>query len=751
MGVNISDIIQTLKNDSYHSKRIEYIHKYISRQANHEELKEKLPHKLQQYLSEKGIKLYSHQADSIEKIREKENILITTPTASGKTLCFNLPIFEKLLKEKNISALYIYPTKSLANDQLKILQEIETYLNIETKASIYDGDTPQSSRADIRNKSKIILTNRYELHLTLQFHAQWQKFFQNLNFVVIDEVHRYRGVFGSNVAYLIRRLKRICKYYGANPQFILSTATIANSIEFGEKFIGEKITVIDNDGSPKGEKYFILYNPFFGGVGSGEKSTHTETKELFKYFVSHNCQTLCFTISRQMAELIIHWIKEEQPFLKDKISVYRAGYLPKERREIEDNLKKGFLIGITSTNALELGIDIGSLDCVLISGYPGTIISTMQQAGRAGRRNRNSVVSLLAFENPLDQYIMKHPNILFDKSPENIIIDTDNEIIKAGQILCAISELPFVSNKEKEYFGEINNEILKDFINEGIVRKTQYGFVTTVKATNVISLDSMSGQMYKVMCNDNLVETLPEEKVHKEAFKGAVYFHKGETHIVKNLDEDNSIVELIKKDVDYYTEPMVDVDLEIINEIKNRTYNDTKISFGNVKVKEQVLGYKIKKYETLISKEKLDYEPRIFKTQAFWFSISDDTNEKINSQKHFLLAGGIHGIEHAMIGIMPLKVMCDRWDLGGISYPLNPQTERTTIFIYEGIEGGIGLTKKGFELAEEFLQMTYELIKDCKCEEGCPACIYSPKCGNDNQVLHKETAKFILKEILTKR
>lgn len=750
MGINISNIVESLKNDGNHSKKIEYIHKYNSREPIYKELTEKLPQKLEQYLSEKKIKLYSHQVDSIEKIRNGENILITTPTASGKTLCFNLPIFERIINNKNISALYVYPTKALANDQLKTLKEIEKYLNIDTNASIYDGDTPKSSRANIRNNSKIIITNPYELHLTLQFHARWKNFLQNLKFIVLDEVHCYRGVFGSNVAYLIRRLKRICNYYGANPQFILSTATIANPKEFGEKLIGENITVIENDGSPKGEKYFILYNPFFGGIGSGEKSTHNETKELFKFFISHNYQTLCFTISRQMAELIIHWVKEEEPLLKDKISVYRAGYLPDERRKIEDNLKKGILRGITSTNALELGIDIGSLDCVLISGYPGTIISTMQQAGRAGRRYKSSVVILIAFENPLDQYIMKHPDVLFYKSPENIIIDTDNEIIKTRQILCAISELPFVCDNEKSFFGENIEKLLKDFINEGIVINTKLGYVTTVKAADIVSLDSISGKIYKVICDNNLIETISEEKVYKAAFKGAVYFHRAETYIVNNLDENNLIVELIKKDVDYYTEPIVNINLEIINETKNRNYKDTKISFGNVKVKEQTVGYIIKKYEKVISIENLDYKPREFDTQAIWFSFPDKIIEKINSQKHLVLAGGIHGIEHAMISIMPLKVMCDRWDLGGVSYSLNPQTEKATIFVYEGIEGGIGLTKKGFELAEDILQMTYELIKECNCKDGCPACIYSPQCGNDNQVLHKETAKFLLNEILEK-
>lgn len=748
MGVNIPDVIQSIKNHVDYSKRIEHIHNFKSKQAVYGELKDNLPLKLEQYLNEKKIKLYSHQCEFIEKIRKGENILITTSTASGKTLCFNLPIFERLLNKKNITILYIYPTKALTNDQLKTLNEIETYLKIDTNASIYDGDTPQDLKARIKKSSKIILTNPYELHLTLQFHSSWKQFFQNLNFIVIDEVHTYRGVLGSNVAYLIRRLKRICKFYNANPQFILSSATIANPQEFGEKLIGEKISIIDNDGSPKNEKYFLLYNPYFDEIGSGENNTLTETKRLFKYFVSNDCQTLCFTVSRRSAELIINWVQQEQPELKGKISAYRAGYLPKERREIENKLKDGLLCGITSTNALEMGIDVGSLDCVLISGYPGTINSTMQQAGRAGR-NRESVVVLIAFENPLDQYIMKHPEILFDKNPENIIIDTDNQIIKTNHMLCAISELPFFCENEKNNFGENCEELLEDFINEGIIRKSNTGYLSIItRVADLVSLNNITQTEYKVICNNNLIETLSEEKVYKEAFKGSVYFHKGETYIVKKLDENNLIIELIKKDVDYYTEPIISIELEIINEVKNKNFNGTLISFGNVKVKEQIIGYKVKKYEKVISIETLDYKPRFINTQALWFSISDNITKKIIVQNHLSLEGGIHGIEHAMIGIMPLKIMCDRWDLGGMSYSVNYQTQKATIFVYENFEGGIGLTKKAFELTENLLKMTYELIKNCKCKDGCPACIYSPKCGNKNQILHKETAKFILEELL---
>ena len=749
MGLNIEHIISSLVNDNHHKKRIEHIYTLLPQEAIYKDLEKKLPKKIEQYLEEKKIRLYSHQSEAIEKIRRGENVLISTSTSSGKTLCFNLPVFESLIHNTHTSALYIYPTKALSNDQLQSIKEIESYLDLNTNANIYDGDTSQSIRRKIRNESKIILTNPYELHLILPFHSQWKSFFQNLKFIVIDEIHEYRGVFGSNVALLIRRLKRICQHYEANPNFILSSATIANPKEFGEELIGEKISLINQDGSPKSRKHFIFYNPFFDGIGYGGQSAHLETKDLFKFFISHDCQTLCFTVSRRMAELIINWTVKDASHLKDKIASYRAGYISEERREIENYLKKGILHGITSTNALELGIDIRSLDCVLISGYPGTIISTLQQAGRAGRRNKSSVVVLIAFENPLDQYIIRHPEILFEKIPENAIININNEMIRAGHILCASAELPFVSENEKDFFGNNTEEILNNFIEEEMVKKTHAGYIATVKATDLVPLDSISDTLFKVLCNQQLIETIPEERVFKEAHKGAVYFHKGETYLVKELDEQNSLVILDKRDVDYYTEPIVHTDLIILNELHHRFFNGVRISFGNVEVQEQVTGYEVKKYDKIIGIQKLDYKPRKFKTQAFWYSLPEELKKKIHNDKRLDLSGGIHGVEHAMIGIMPLKVMCDRWDLGGISYPLHPQTETTTIFIYENFEGGIGLTKNAFESFEELTKMTYELIKDCKCEKGCPACIYSPKCGNKNLILHKETAKVILEAILT--
>jgi DEAD/DEAH box helicase domain-containing protein len=749
MDKRIVNLIELLKNDKHFRKRIEYIHYTPPKSPVYAVLKDELPEKLKNFLRIKEIKLYSHQIEAIEKIRNGENVLITTPTSSGKSLCFNLPIFEKMIKNKEVGALYIFPTKSLTNDQLKSIKEIEKFVGLDSNASIYDGDTPNNEKSRIRNNSKIILTNPYKLHLTLQNHNLWKKFFENLNFIVLDEVHYYRGVFGSNVAYLLRRLKRICNYYGANPQFILSSATVANPKEFGEKLIGEKLSVIDKDGSPNGEKHFIFYNPFFEGIGYGENSTHTETKNLFKFFVANDCQTLCFTVSRKMAELICKWVRDEKPLIKDKIAVYRAGYMADERREIENKLKNGVLKGVTSTNALELGIDIGTLDCVIISGYPGTIISTRQQAGRAGRRNKSSLAILVAFENALDQFIMKHPDFIFDRNPENIVIDLDNEKIKLGHLLCAINELSVNVEEDIKFFGNISTE-LNILLKEGKVKKTNSVYICSsfVNPENTIKLNSIYENEYKLICDGKIIENLSQDRINKEAFVDAVYLNKGETYIVKEIDEQSKTIELYKKDVDYYTEPIVDTCIEIINDIYKKMFNDTNIFFGDVKVKETIIGYQIKKYDKVLSINSLKPKTRLFNTQAMWLLINNTLNEKIKKSRNLNLIGGIHGIEHAMIGLMPLMVICDRWDLGGISYSLHPQTEAPSIFIYEGIEGGIGLTRKSYEYAENLLKMTYELIKNCKCVDGCPSCIYSPKCGNENQGLHKETSLFILKEIL---
>ena len=385
------------------------------KEARYGELRTPLSSSLAAYLDHKNIRLYSHQCDAIDRIRAGKNVIITTPTASGKTLAFNLPVFEKLEMDPAARALYLYPTKALSNDQLATLEQMALFTGIPAKPAIYDGDTPQSKRAAIRDNAGIIVSNPHELHQVLSWHAKWRPFFSGLQYIVLDEAHRYRGVFGSHIAFLLRRLLRLCLFYGSRPQFVLSTATIANPVEFAGNLTGQPFDLVHEDGSPQGRKTFVLYNPFYDGIG--ERSAHQETKDLLLSCIKEDLQTLCFTGSRKMAELVTLWAREDARHtssrLADSISAYRAGYLPEERRGIERQLKDGLMKGIVSTNALELGIDIGSLDAVIISGFPGTMMSTRQQAGRAGRNGTDSLAVLVAMANPLDQYFMNHPDRFF--------------------------------------------------------------------------------------------------------------------------------------------------------------------------------------------------------------------------------------------------------------------------------------------------------------------------------------------------
>ncbi|MFX0062063.1 MAG: DEAD/DEAH box helicase [Candidatus Hermodarchaeota archaeon] len=752
----VTSIIHALKGDPRYRPYIEHIATLPVQEAIYGKLKIDLPDKIQSYLTKKNIQLYKHQCDAIEKLRLGKNIIITTPTASGKSLAFNLPIFEQLHYDEEATALYLYPTKALSNDQLKTIKEYEQITKESLRANVYDGDTPASKRPNIRETSRIVISNLHMLHQVLSWHHKWQIFFKNLRYVVIDEAHRYRGVFGSNIAFLIRRLRRICELYGTSPQFILSTATLANPLEFGEKLTGLNFELIAQDCSPNGKKYFVLYNPFVDKITEGGTlSTHQETKELFLFYVKNNLQTLCFTISRKMAELITLWsktdLKKSKPELLDKITAYRAGYLPEERRIIENDLKSGLLRGVTSTNALELGIDIGSLDSVIISGYPGTMISTWQQAGRAGRGIQDSIVTLIAFHNPLDQYFMKHPNAFFDKSHEHAIIDLSNPYILSGQLICATAERPLQLEEEETYFGDDPELILKELEKQKLVRNTPYGWVYSGKerATDAVSLNRISSETFKVVCNDKLLETMSRTQAYRDAHKGAILLHQGEPYIVQDLDLKTGLVQVEKKDVDYYTESLKITEIRILQELKTKEVADYSVSFGKVEVDEWYTSYKIMGYDKVEGIEPLDLPELKFESEALWFRISEDIWQRIKIKK-LDFEGGLHGTEHAIIGIMPYHVMCDRWDIGGVSTPYHPDTQYPTIFIYDGFEGGIGLTEKAFELFVEVVKMAYELVRDCKCEDGCPACTYSPKCGSGNKPLDKKATVLILGDILAK-
>ncbi len=743
---NILEVLEKIKNDARFRQRVEHIETIDKKKGTYGNLEEITP-EIRNFLKVKNIKLYKHQTECIREVRKGKNVIITTPTASGKTLAFNIPVFEALNTGKNHTALYLYPTKALANDQLKKIRQLEKITKIKLYPDIYDGDTPRSRRPIIRNKSRIVISNPYEIHHILSWHYKWDKFFKNLKFIIIDEAHQYRGVFGSNIAMLFRRLKRILNFYDSFPQYIISTATLANSREFGEKLVGEKFEIIKKDYSPSGKKYFMLYNPYFDGAGY--YSTHQETKDLFLLMVKNGLKVLCFTVSRKMAELIINWAKSElKNGIEDKITAYRAGYLPEERRQIENNLKTGKIIGLTSTNALEVGIDIGVLDCIIISGYPGTLISTWQQAGRAGRAKKDSLAVLVGFQNPLDQYLIKHPEYIFKTQTENAIIDLKNPYIVSGHIMCASAELPIKFEKDKNLFGKNIVEYAKDFEADKIMEKTSNGwiYIGRQKPSHVVSLENITSDTFKVLNNGKILEIMNKVQAYREAHKGAVLLHRGEKYVVKEMDEEKLLIHLEKSDIDYYTDVLKSVEIQIKKEEKIKKIKDLKLRLGKLKVEENFFGYKIKKYDKVLGTEKLDLPPLEFNTIGLWFNIPEWIKEKV-IRKNLDFEGGIHGIEHSLIAMMPLIVMCDRWDIGGVSYSKYPYSNKASVFIYDSYEGGIGLTEKAFYLFPKLIEITSALVRDCKCGSGCPACIYSPKCGNENQPLDKEASKIILDEL----
>lgn len=745
----IEEYIRELKISDDYEGQIVHIEEIDEREPSYDDVNHILSDKLRGYLDSHRIRLYSHQAKAIDLALDGRNVMITTPTASGKTLAFNVPVFEAMLADNKATALYLYPTKALSNDQLKMLRSLDKELNTKALPSVYDGDTPQSARAGIRDMSRIIVSNPYAIHRYLSWHDKWRRFFSCLRYVIIDEAHMYRGIFGSNVAMLIRRLRRILKRYGSDPAFILSSATVANPEELAKKLTGKDFHVVSDDGSGRGKKYFMFWEPPLDG--DKRRSTHQETSSILVKQIDYGLQTLCFTSSRKMAELVSKWAREYyNGRYHDCITSYRAGYLPEDRRRIEDDFKGQRLKAVVSTNALEVGIDIGSLDSVIISGYPGTRISTWQQAGRAGRGASESLVTMIPFENPLDQYYMKHPEKFFQARNEDTIIDLHNPYILMGHMMCASAEMP-VSANDSMYFGDIS-EIIAAMQAAGIIRKTPRGFVYggSKNPSEIVSLKNISSSIIKIMLNGRILETMESSRACSEAHTGAVFLHQGESYLVDELDLKLGIAKVRQQDVDYYTEALKLSDVSIKKERSVKTVNGIDVHVGDVTVTEQYYEYAVKRYEKVIGYYPLDLPPQVFESVAIWFTLPEKMHtEMLEAGKDF--NGGIHAVEHAMIAMAPLFALCDRWDLGGLSTPEHPDTGLPTIFIYDAYEGGIGIAEKCYEIFSDLALATLELIRDCECREGCPSCIYSPKCGNKNSPLDKAVAKEILEKIAIKK
>lgn len=749
MPFDIKSFLSILANQKWYKGQIISVYEVPPQKARFASLTPPLPRKIESYLTAKDIQLYSHQAEVIRKVREGKNVVLTTATASGKSLAFILPVLEKFCYDKNATALFLYPMKALSYDQLKSLYDMEREMGLALNVAVYDGDTPKKERGRIRGQSRLILSNPHAFHQYLGWHRLWERFFRNLKFIVIDEAHWYRGIYGSNVALLIRRLRRILRYYGSDPQFILASATMADPIEHANKLVGKQFELVDDDGSAHGKKTYVLWDT----GANPSRSEHQQATDLFAHCVASGMQTLCFTVSRKMAELTALWAGEKVP----GIAPYRAGYLPEERRALEKDLKEGRLRGIASTNALELGVDIGGLDAVVISGWPGMVASFRQQSGRAGRSGQDALVIQIFFNGPLESFLLKNPSYIFANPSEQAIITLDNDYILKNHLQCAAEELP-LEKKDEEWFGAGYIEAVKALIKEGSIhlvtdyigirqkafrRSKKYAY-NGKNAARKFNLSSFEDGEVKLICDGDVLEVLSRRQAIMEAHPGAIYLHQAEPYRVKefNLDEGMIVVEPAKNN--FYTTTLSRTDIMVNKVTRVEKHGRYNLYLGRVSVSEQIYGYMLKTYDKVISHYDLDGIPPVkIDTVATWIQIMDLKGIPGD------LEGGLHAAEHALIAVTPLLAMCDRWDVGGVSI-INGYGGKPAIYIYDGFPGGIGIAERLYSHFGDLAKRAYELVKECDCKDGCPRCVMSYKCGNNNEPLDKHCSIKILELIAGK-
>ncbi len=758
--MNIDSYLEDLTKAPFYRGQITHTEKIAALPPIYGELEKPLHPDLISGLKTMGLeKLYSHQAEAVNAAIDGEHVTVVTSTASGKTLCYNLPVLDAILNDSNSRALYLFPTKALAQDQLGKLNEFGLFPTVRFAA--YDGDTPQKERQILRKSAHIILTNPDMLHIgIIPSHSHWSSFFAHLKYVVVDELHSYRGVFGAHVAQVIRRLRRICAYYGISPRFICCSATIANPDTLTSKLIGiEDPFIIDRNGAPSGRRSFLFWNPpFIDQAQEERRSAHVEAASLFTDLVRHGIRNITFARARKSAELILRYAREDfeksDPHLLTKIRSYRSGYEKEERRDIEQGLFTGKLVGVTATNALELGVDVGGLDATVLTGYPGSISSAWQQAGRAGRSGHSSLSIMLAFNNPLDQFLMRHPEYFFDKPHEHVVIDTDNPRILSQHLLCAADERPLVP-ADLARFGKTSKHVLEKMTMEGklILRGGKWyngGASHPAGDVNIRSASNVTYRIVDVEQHDKTIGTIEKVSAFKTVHPGAIYLHQGETYLIENLYTEKYIASARLVDANYYTE-VRENSFTSVNETRSTILIGTAVAcFGSVTVRNQVLGYRQKKLfgDEVISIENLDLPEESFETEALWFSIPPELTAQFDETLD--LHGSIHAIEHAAIGMMPLLSTCDRWDIGGMSNVNHPDTGLPTIVIYDSYPGGIGIAEATYGKLAELLESTRAVIAECPCTAGCPSCIHSPKCGSGNVPLDKAGALRLLELILTK-
>jgi DEAD/DEAH box helicase domain-containing protein len=693
--------------------------------------------------------LYEHQRDTWDAAARGEHVVVTTGTASGKTLAFNLPVVDALALEPKLRALYLYPTKALAQDQARALQRLHVK---GLRAAIYDGDTEAERRWQIRKWANVILTNPDMLHVgVLPHHDRWGDVFQNLRYVIVDEAHVYRGVFGSHVANVLRRLRRVASIYGAEPQFLLASATIANPAELAHSLLGVEATVVAGDAAPRAERTVVLWNPPLTDEQLRLRASAIgEASKLMADLVSRGLRTICFAKSRRAAELIHRFTVErlDDRDLTSRLAPYRAGYTPAQRREIERRLMAGELLGVSATDALELGIDIGVLDCAISVGFPGTVASLRQQWGRAGRREHGLAV-LIASDDALDQYFMREPEALLGRRVEAAILDHANRRVLDGHVLSAAYEAP-LDDGDRATLGDAALDRAAELPE---LRRTKSGYVWAGRDYPAarIPLRSTSPDAFTVVDTDTgtVLGLVERERAYSTVHDGAVYLHLGEQYLVSELDHGTrtALVEPFRGN--YYTQAKKETTTSIDGVRRTDRRLGLELFFGEVSVTEQVVAFQKKSVRdgSQLDLVPLDLPETTFETESVWYLPEPEMLRALDSMPRLL--GTLHAAEHSMIALLPLWAMCDRWDIGGLSTNLHFQTGRPTVFVYDGHAGGVGIAERGYDVFEGWVADTAKLLDACPCEHGCPSCVQSPKCGNLNEPLDKAGALLLLQRMLS--
>ncbi|MFM8237382.1 MAG: DEAD/DEAH box helicase [Actinomycetota bacterium] len=712
-----------------------------------------LPPEITERLTDRGIeRLYAHQAAAVDAITAGHDIVLATGTASGKSLCYQIPIVSAALRGERTTALLIYPTKALAQDQLRSLQ---SWLVPGLAAVTYDGDTPTDERARARRQASVVLTNPDMLHRgILPAHGRWATFLMRLGLVVVDELHTLRGIFGSHVAHVLRRLRRVAAHYGADPRFCFASATIGNPAELATALCGRPVTEIRDDASPRAERVIACWQRPVRDTATGVRtSANVETAELLTRFVRAGQPTLAFTRSRRAAEVVAdrarHRLTETAPALTERVAAYRAGYLPSERRALEHDLSTGRLLGVAATNALELGIDVGGLDAVILNGFPGTLASLWQQAGRAGRAGRRSAAVLVAGDDLLDQWYATHPEQLTERAPERAVVNPDNPFVLRAQVACAAHELPLTPTDER-WFGPGLDDVVRDLVHADLLRPRagRMFWAGRHPPARDVGLRSGSAIDYRLatVADDRTVGTVDDARVFAVAHPGAIYLHQGSQYRVVELDADTHTAHLERcDDADEYTQARTETEIAITAEDTAVPLGAVTVHLGAVEVRTRVVGYQRRRVSSneVIETVPLDLPERTLATRACWYTVPAAVLIAAGVEPARFV-GAVHAAEHALIGLLPLFTICDRWDVGGVSMPVHPQTGEPTIFVYDGYPGGAGIAELAFAAAADHARATLDLVAACSCDDGCPACVQSPKCGNWNEYLDRPAAEILL-------